>query len=218
MPKETFNNLPEEKKNFIIQIAIDEFYEYGFEKSSISRIVEMSGIAKGSFYQYFEGKEDLFRFIMTMASEKKLEYLSDLMSNLNNLDIFRLLRALFLGSLVFQKDNPKLSGLTDGFLKNANSKLKEIIMGDSIKNSNLFLENLLLQDIARNEIRSDLNISFTAHLITGVAVSLSDYMRDRFDDMEKLDEKMYEDLVDESIKLLKEGIEQKPQTCNGCAC
>ncbi|UNC93210.1 TetR/AcrR family transcriptional regulator [Candidatus Contubernalis alkaliaceticus] len=211
MPKETFNNLPEEKKNFIIQIATDEFYEYGYEKSSISRIVEMSGIAKGSFYQYFEGKEDLFRFIMTMASEKKLEYLNDLISNLNNMDLFKLLRALFLGSLVFQKDNPKLSGLTDRFLKNANSKLKEIILGDSKKNSNLFLENLLLQDIARNEIRSDLNISFTAHLITGIAVSLSDYMRDRFEDMDKLDENMYENLVDESIKLLKEGIQQKSQ-------
>ncbi|NSW51344.1 MAG: TetR/AcrR family transcriptional regulator [Anaerolineae bacterium] len=211
MPKVTFTNLPEGKKNKIIHIAIDEFYEYGYEKSSISRIVDLSGIAKGSFYQYFGGKEDLFRFIMEITSEKKLVYLNDLIVNRESMNFFDLLRALFLGGLKFQKENPKLSGLTDRFIKNANSKLKEIIMGESIKNSNLFLENLLLQKVAREEIRPDLNIPFTAQMITGIAVSLSDHMRDRFDVIEKIDENMYESLVDESIKLLKEGIQQKPQ-------
>ncbi|MBK7453960.1 MAG: TetR/AcrR family transcriptional regulator [Anaerolineales bacterium] len=61
MPKQTFLNLPEEKRNFIINAAADEFAEYGFEAASINRIVANSKISKGSFYQYFEDKADVFR-------------------------------------------------------------------------------------------------------------------------------------------------------------
>ena len=53
MPKQTFLNLPEEKRNTIINIAIEEFAEYGLENASTNRIVAKSGISKGSFYQYF---------------------------------------------------------------------------------------------------------------------------------------------------------------------
>lgn len=215
MPKETFNNLPEEKKDSILQIAVDEFYEYGYEKSSISRIVEISGIAKGSFYQYFEGKEDLFRLIMAMASEKKLEYLNDLVANLHTLNFFNLLRTLFMDSLAFQKENPKLAGIIDRFLKKSSSQLKEAVVGEDIKQSDMFVENLLLQYISQNQIRADLNVSFTARLITGVALSLSEYVRDMYDEIEMLNENLFESLVDESISFIKQGIEPRNPSVDG---
>ncbi|MCA2000505.1 MAG: TetR/AcrR family transcriptional regulator, partial [Chloroflexi bacterium] len=56
MPKQTFLNLPEEKRQAVVRAAIDEFADYGFEASSVNRIVANSGISKGSFYQYFEDK------------------------------------------------------------------------------------------------------------------------------------------------------------------
>ena len=59
MPKITFFNLPDEKRQLILDIAIDEFAENDFANVSISRIVARAGIAKGSFYQYFEDKDDL---------------------------------------------------------------------------------------------------------------------------------------------------------------
>lgn len=61
MPKETFLNLPEEKKKKIIKAAQDEFERVPLEQASIKNIVENAGIARGSFYQYFESKEDLMR-------------------------------------------------------------------------------------------------------------------------------------------------------------
>ena len=67
MPKDTFFNLLQEKQLRILDISVEEFYQQGYEKASISRIVDTAGIAKGSFYQYFEGKEDLFRYIVQLA-------------------------------------------------------------------------------------------------------------------------------------------------------
>ena len=59
MPKETFLNLPEEKRNRILDAAIQEFAANPYDVASISNIVRKVGIAKGSFYQYFEDKKDL---------------------------------------------------------------------------------------------------------------------------------------------------------------
>ena len=64
MPKDTFLKLPIEKKVKIIKAAKNEFARVPFEKVSIQNIVEDAGIARGSFYQYFESKEDLLDCIM----------------------------------------------------------------------------------------------------------------------------------------------------------
>ena len=62
MPKETFLKLPNEKKEKIIKAAQKEFERVPIEEASIKNIVEDAEIARGSFYQYFESKEDLLRF------------------------------------------------------------------------------------------------------------------------------------------------------------
>lgn len=64
MPTNTFLNLSEEKKSKIIDAAKKEFERVPIEQVSIKNIVENAEIARGSFYQYFENKEDLFEYIM----------------------------------------------------------------------------------------------------------------------------------------------------------
>lgn len=59
-PKNTFRNLPEDKQRRITAAAVHEFAAYGFRQASVNRIVKETGIAKGSLYQYFAGKEALY--------------------------------------------------------------------------------------------------------------------------------------------------------------
>ena len=206
MPKETFLNLPEIKRNLIIQVAIDEFYTYGYDKASISRIVHQAGIAKGSFYQYFTGKDDLFRYLMEYASAVKLNYLTQLTNNFADLELFDLLRVLYLGALNFLKENQKLSLIIDRFLKNTDEKVRENILGDSTAKSNQFLENLLIQAAKKGQIRSDIDTSFVAHLLTGLTISLSDYIRRHMQDISQIDEAVYAKLIDQTLDLLRYGI------------
>lgn len=65
MPTNTFFNLPAEKKHKILKAANKEFARVPLEQASIKNIVEDAEIARGSFYQYFENKQDLFDYIMT---------------------------------------------------------------------------------------------------------------------------------------------------------
>lgn len=64
MPSERFFNLPEEKKKRIIKAALKEFARVSYEEISINRIIQEAEIPRGSFYQYFEDKQDLEIFLL----------------------------------------------------------------------------------------------------------------------------------------------------------
>ena len=89
MPKETFLKLPEEKKHKIIKAAKKEFARVPFEQTSIKNIVEEADIARGSFYQYFESKEDLLIYILKENSEELNNKLRNKLKEING-NIFEL--------------------------------------------------------------------------------------------------------------------------------
>lgn len=73
MPKQTFFNLPESKRKTLIQAAKKEFSRAPIYQASISNIVKSAGIARGSFYQYFEDKEDIFFYLLDEHAKQRQE-------------------------------------------------------------------------------------------------------------------------------------------------
>lgn len=70
MPTELFNELANEKKEKIINIGISEFAQYGYTNGSTNRIVKNSSISKGSLFQYFQSKEELYLYILECISSE----------------------------------------------------------------------------------------------------------------------------------------------------
>ncbi|WP_195571945.1 TetR/AcrR family transcriptional regulator [Paenibacillus sp. 1001270B_150601_E10] len=70
MPSQTFFNLPPEKQQTIMHVSRKEFSQYTFHEASINRIIKEAQISRGSFYMYFENKEDLFLYIMNAYQAK----------------------------------------------------------------------------------------------------------------------------------------------------
>jgi AcrR family transcriptional regulator len=60
MARKRFDKLAREKQEAILRAAAEEFGREGYEGASINRIIEASGMSKGSVYYYFEDKADLF--------------------------------------------------------------------------------------------------------------------------------------------------------------
>ena len=83
MPTNTFFNLPAEKKHKILKAANKEFARVPLEQASIKNIVEDAEIARGSFYQYFENKQDLFDYIMTSKTGDMEKNLMEMIENEN---------------------------------------------------------------------------------------------------------------------------------------
>lgn len=92
MPKQTFLNLPEEKRRALTDIALDEFANNDYNTASVSKIVEKAGIAKGSVYQYFENKQDLFMYLLDVANQEMLGFIQQTAAPNPDADFFERLR------------------------------------------------------------------------------------------------------------------------------
>jgi AcrR family transcriptional regulator len=108
MPKQTFLNLPQEKRDTIMNAAIEEFADYGLENASTNRIVKNSGIAKGSFYQYFEGKQDVFMHMLAVIEQKEMEFFTDTHPPTKNMDTFQYFRWMIKTGMEFGFTHPRM--------------------------------------------------------------------------------------------------------------
>lgn len=63
MPKPTFHKLDPYKQENIMNVTIDMILSMPIHAITISHIVENANIARGSFYQYFTGLEDLLQYL-----------------------------------------------------------------------------------------------------------------------------------------------------------
>jgi AcrR family transcriptional regulator len=208
MPKPTFYNLPADKRQRVIDAAIDEFAENSFSNAAVNRIVDAAGIAKGSYYQYFTDKEDLFRFLLEVMAEKKMKYLQNMVQNLSTLTFFEIMRELFAGGIQFAVENPKLAAIGNRFVKEYDPVFKEKIMGEMAPKSNQFLEQLVQGAIRKGELDPALNVPFTAYLLTQISIAISEYFHARMGDDNYGGLMPY---VEEVMKILRYGI-QKPDT------
>ncbi|HMQ60429.1 MAG TPA: TetR/AcrR family transcriptional regulator [Flavilitoribacter sp.] len=108
MPKETFHNLPEEKKSQFINTALEEFAGNNFDTASITRIVKNLGIAKGSVYQYFEDKLDLWLYLKEYCEGVKMSYVRSV-SRRDYDSFWSYYRAMFRHGINFDLEQPRCS-------------------------------------------------------------------------------------------------------------
>ena len=209
MPKGTFLNLPQEKKDKIMEVAIDEFAQSSFQNASINRIVENAGIAKGSFYQYFEDKSDVFKYILNISTEKKLTYLNHILDKIDELEFFQAIRELYIGGLRFAQDHPKLLSISNDFVKNADAKLKEEIFGSNIPKSNKVIETLIAKGVKRGELDPNIDIEFTAFILTSLTISIGEYFIKEVMDKGDIENTDILPLVDKMLKIFENGIRRK---------
>lgn len=64
MPLNTFKKIPKEKQERVLNAAIKEFSRAPLNEASIANIIKDAKIPRGSFYQYFKDKEDIYYYIL----------------------------------------------------------------------------------------------------------------------------------------------------------
>lgn len=69
--------LKDEVRNNILQAALMEFAEKGYEKASMRNIANNAKITVGNMYRYFRNKEDLFYSVTSPAYERLTEFISE---------------------------------------------------------------------------------------------------------------------------------------------
>lgn len=207
MPKDTFFNLPEEKRQRIEEVAIQEFKDYSFDSSSINRIVENSEISKGSFYQYFHDKKDLYKHIMNIIIEKKLQYMSPVMMNPFNHDFFTLIREIYKSGLSFALENPDLLAIGNRLIADPNHEIYKEILNENKDKSHEVFELLLSNAIKRGDIRKNLDIKMISYLLTSINISIVDYYMEITNKREYSENMM--EVIEKFIDFIQYGISKK---------
>jgi AcrR family transcriptional regulator len=94
--KEQFEEIRQEKRDVILETALEVFATHGYHGASISTIAKHAGIAKGLIYNYFESKEELLRAILQKGVQDILNVFKHIIGAEITIDVFReLVKAYF---------------------------------------------------------------------------------------------------------------------------
>lgn len=120
-----FYKLKVEKKELIINAAIKEFVQNGFDKASTNEIVKEAKISKGSLFKYFHSKKDLYLFLI----EYGIQIIENLYEHidLNETDIFKRIENIGLQKLHIHMKYPLVFDFLASAVQEESVEVKEII-------------------------------------------------------------------------------------------
>lgn len=171
-PKATFFNLPADKQQRVIDVAVQEFSERGYQQASINSMVSRLNIAKGSIYQYFENKKGLFLFIFDQAISIVRKRLKAVKKNTEGEDFFIRTKKSLLAGVEFIDKHPALYRVYLRILFERDSPLRADLLQTIRLFSHEYLTALLEEGQKRGEVRKELDPK--------AAVFVVDAILDRF--------------------------------------
>ncbi len=83
MPTKTFFNLPLEKQKKLMEASKKEFSRVDYATASINQIIHDAGIPRGSFYMYFQDKEDLYFYLVETEIIQMFQRIEQLIEDSN---------------------------------------------------------------------------------------------------------------------------------------
>ena len=170
-PKNTFRNLPEDKQRRITVAAVHEFAEYGFKQASVNRIVKETGIAKGSLYQYFAGKEALYLHVFADFIELVKQTVKE-NETTDDGELFRRIRFVIKAGLQFIKTHPEYFRLYTRLLSEEESPYRLELLAQVRFFPTEYFEPLIKKGQDAGVIRTDVS--------AGLIVFMIDAVLDRF--------------------------------------
>jgi AcrR family transcriptional regulator len=75
MPTVTWGRVDPARRAAIVEAAEAEFGAHGFSQGSLNVIARRAGVAKGSLFQYFADKRDMYAFIADVGSQRVRSYM-----------------------------------------------------------------------------------------------------------------------------------------------
>lgn len=175
MPRQTFLNLGEAKKKQITDAFLREFAVKAYDEASITIVVKQLGIAKGSVYQYFEDKLDLFLYLIDDCAALKRRYVESIERGKYQ-NFWEYFRDLYEHGYLFDQENP----LQSHFLHNLASNLKSVSIKDlftKMLNQTISgFEDLVKKEIALGLFRDDVPTKTMGFMLYKMGMSIQEQL------------------------------------------
>ncbi|NLY66388.1 MAG: TetR/AcrR family transcriptional regulator, partial [Tissierellia bacterium] len=133
-----------EKREELINIAMKEFGEKGYENASLNNILKETGISKGTFYYHYKNKEDLYMHLLDIITEEKLKFINKEMATEESAQsIFDKFKLLVKAGMKFAHTHPVIDKFAQSYIKEIGSKAYEERMNKYFASRKEFLGDLL---------------------------------------------------------------------------
>ncbi|NEQ52372.1 MAG: TetR/AcrR family transcriptional regulator [Leptolyngbya sp. SIO3F4] len=173
MPTTTFFNLPEEKRERFVEVALDEFALNDYRNASVTNMVKELGIAKGSVYQYFTNKKELYHYLIQLATEQKLQVTKPLIQK-TGADLWKWYRKLFAKSLMFDLQHPVLGSFMLNVTHERNSPEVGSLVLTHKRESMDFYIAMLKQFQKKGNLSKKIDLVPTAYILSQTAFGFLD--------------------------------------------
>src|SRR6201995_2776087 len=108
MPTVTWARVDPARRAAVVEAAEAEFGAHGFSGGSLNVIARRAGVAKGSLFQYFADKRDLYAFITDVGSQRVRGYVEARIVELDaSRPFFDFLTDLLDSWVVYFADHPR---------------------------------------------------------------------------------------------------------------
>ena len=129
MPRSTWWNLPDEKRERVLEAARCEFGANGFSAGSLNGIAQRAEVAKGSLFQYFDDKLDLWLTLYEGDCRRVRERSERILSECGELPFFEQVRAMIKGRLGFYAENPSVCASSDAARREVHPEARPLAEG-----------------------------------------------------------------------------------------
>jgi AcrR family transcriptional regulator len=179
MPKETFYNLSEEKRNRFVQIALEEFAYHDFQAASITQIVKKLGIAKGSVYQYFDDKLDLWLYLKKYSEEIKISYITSLKRE-DYPNFWEYYRAMYLHGINFDLEHPLCSLLLYRIGFKESSEQVKPYLHTWKEEAKIFFRQWIEAEKKLGTFEEGIATDIIVHFLLTMSLSITELLQDRY--------------------------------------
>lgn len=180
-----FHSLEPEKQERIINAAMKEFAQRGYEKASTNQIVKEAQISKGSLFNYFRSKKDLYLYVIQCCLQivEQIEKQIDE----NETDIFRRIEKLAIKKLQIQRKFPQVFDFLKSIVLEEAAEVKEEIQQtvDEIYAKGF---QKLYQNIDYTKFREEVDVQKAIDILTWTMFGFADKMLQRLDTFEAVGE------------------------------
>lgn len=164
MPEKTLTESREARRRAILESAVRVFAEHGFFAARIRDIAAGAGVAEGTIYLYFEGKDDL---LLTAFRDKVEEFVASVREVLASDASFeeRLARFVSLQFEGIEADPPLATVLL--LESRQSSKFYGGAVRDVLRTYAAAIDQLLASGVAAGEVRPDADMPLARRMLIG---------------------------------------------------
>jgi len=164
MPKPPFEQLSNRKKRAIYKTCLELFSQHGYANTSLKMINKRLHVADGYLYYYFNGKEDLTRWVIEIGLAKWKEDYQDNVTRQRPNDLFALYKLSIVQMVHFVRENHDLFGAYVQLSNEPDFPLAEWMNQEANWIDEIY-EQAIREDIANRKLRGDVPPTMIAMLL-----------------------------------------------------